>query len=94
MESSSWVINPTFNAPMAVMTQEQKTIFSRAFSRLTGSRYQPLIYMGYQLVYGYNHKYIALQHLDTPELAPQLVEIIIYQPLEGEPAIREVRMLN
>ena len=87
-QDGGWVIDPAVNSKNNHMTSEHHEIFTQAFEGLCGAAYQPLLYLGHQLVAGHNHSYIALQTLVLPgERKNAVVKVTIYFPLQGTPAV-------
>ena len=57
---------------------------------MVGADYQPVLYVGSQLVNGTNYCIFALQTLVTAKPEKRLVKMIIHETLEGEASLLSV----
>ena len=66
---------------------EVKVALDEAIGTVLGASYTPVLYVGSQVVAGMNYKIVCKQTLSTLGQDKDVVEMIIFKPLEG-PAIK------
>ena len=72
------------------VTDELKAVFDKAFEGLLGVNYEPLAYLGYQVVAGTNHCFLCSATVVYPGAQPGLVLVYIYEDLEGNAEITSI----
>ena len=72
------------------VTEEEKAVFDQAMDRLTGVNYEPIAYLGHQLVSGTNHCFLCRATVVYPNAVPKLVLVYIYQDLSGNTKITNI----
>ena len=80
----SWNIDgiKTANLP-----QKAASAFTAVTGELVGAEYQPVLYVGEQLVNGTNYCIIAVQKLVVPNGEKRLVKIIINEATDGKASL-------
>ena len=76
------------------LTDEQKAVFAKATENLTGATYTPVLFLGEQVVAGFNYRFLCRAQgswLDAP-LTWVIVEI--YEDLEGNAELTNVTDLT
>ena len=73
------------------LPQKVQSAFTEVTSGLVGAEYEPVLYVGSQLVNGTNYCIIALQTLVTRETTKQLVKMVIHVDLDGAARLVLVR---
>lgn len=76
------------------ITDEQKTVFDKALEGLLGVNYEPLAYLGSQVVAGTNHCFLCRSTVVAPGAVPQLALVYIYEGLDGHAEILNIEMLT
>ena len=78
------------------ITEDVKKVMAKATETLTGATYEPVIYMGSQLVSGTNHMILCKMAPSVKELngATSYVIVTVYENLEGKCEITETRDYN
>lgn len=72
------------------LTEERLEIFNKATEGLLGVNYEPVAYLGSQVVAGLNHCYLCRITAVYPGAEPELSLVYIYEDLEGNCVIRDV----
>lgn len=70
-------------AASAEITEEKQALFEKAMAELLGVNYEPVAYLGSQVVAGLNHCFLCRATVVYPNAAPSLVLVYIYENLEG-----------
>ncbi len=73
----------------SMITDEVKAVFDMATKDLTGVDYQPVAYLGSQVVAGINHAILCRATAVMPEAKPYYTIMYIYEDLEGNATIQE-----
>ena len=71
------------------MTEERKAIFDKGLELLLGVDYEPLAYLGSQLVAGTNHVFLVKGTAVTPTRPVSYALVYLYQDLQGN-----VKLMN
>ncbi|MCL1127917.1 hypothetical protein [Shewanella surugensis] len=79
-------------SPWGPLTAESLEVFDAATSRLLGVKYTPLE-VSTQVVAGVNYRFICEARVVIPHAQPYRVMMEIFQPLEGEPIITNIRTI-
>ena len=65
------------------LPQKVQSAFTAVTGELTGADYEPICYLGSQIVNGTNYRVLAIQKLITPEGEKRIVKMIIHEELDG-----------
>ena len=65
------------------LPQRVQTDFTAVTSELAGADYEPIAYLGSQIVDGTNFRILALQTLVVPNAEKRIVKMIIHEELDG-----------
>ena len=65
------------------LPQRVQTDFTAVTSELDGADYEPIAYLGSQIVDGTNFRILALQRLVVPNAEKRIVKMIIHEELDG-----------
>ena len=76
------------------LTEERKEVFARATEGLLGVNYEPVAYLGSQVVAGTNHCFLAQATVVRPGEQPRYVLVYIWQKLDGTAEIRNIADLD
>lgn len=87
--SGGWV-----EAEDKTITDERQALFEKAFSGMTGATYEAVSYEASQIVAGKNHKFTAYRTLVVPDAEAELVEVIIYEDLEGNVTVSSINEMK
>ena len=72
------------------LPQKAQSAFTAVTGGMVGADYQPVLYVGSQLVNGTNYCIFALQTLVTAKPERRLVKMIIHEALDGEASLLSV----
>ena len=81
-------------AESTVLTEEQTAIFDLAMEGLVGVRYEPVAYLGYQVVAGMNHCFLCRATVVYPGAVPAYKLVYIYAALDGSAEITHIADLD
>ena len=70
--------------------EEDRAIFEKAMEKLVGVDYEPLAYLGNQVVAGLNHCFLCKAAVVYPDAVPTLALVYIYQDLDGNAEITNI----
>ena len=76
------------------LPQKAASAFTGATSELVGADYEPVLYVGKQLVNGTNYCIIALQTLITAQPTKRLVRLVIHESLNAEYSLESVSIIR
>lgn len=76
------------------LTDEQKALFEKAFDGFTGVSYTPVLYLGQQVVAGYNHRILCKAQAVVPGAAETWAIVEIYEDLEGKAEVTGIQNLT
>lgn len=76
------------------ITEETKAVFDKALEGLVGVNYEPIAYLGSQVVAGTNHCFLCKATVVSPDAEPSLVLIYIYEDLKGNAEIMSIVDIN
>ena len=65
------------------VTEENRAVFDKAVETLVGVDYEPIAYLGSQVVAGTNHCFLCRATVVVPDAAPGLALVYVYEDLEG-----------
>jgi len=75
------------------VTEERLALFEKGIATLTGASYQPVAYLGSQVVAGTNHAFLCRSVTAYPgslEVAPAYAVVYLYQDLQGNVSILSI----
>lgn len=76
------------------ITEENRAVFDKAMAGLVGVNYEPIAYLGSQLVAGRNHCFLCRAIVVYPGAVPSLVLVYIYEDLNGGAAVTNIAELD
>lgn len=76
------------------ITDEQHAVFDKALDGLEGVNYEPIAYLGSQIVAGTNHCFLCQATVVYPDAEPHYVLMYIYEDLEGNAQIMNIADLD
>ena len=76
------------------VTEEQKAVFDKAVEKLLGVSYEPVTYLGSQVVAGQNHCFLCKATVIYPDAKPTYALVYIYQDLQGNAEVTNVASLD
>jgi len=74
--------------------EDAKAAFEKATGALDGSEYEPIALLGTQVVAGTNYAILCRITAVTPDTEPELGIVYIYEDLEGNSEVSEVKNLE
>lgn len=77
-----------------MVTEEVRALFDKALNGLVGVNYIPVTYLGMQVVAGYNHAILCQATTVYPGAIPRWVIMYLFEDLDGNVTITEIRDLN
>ena len=78
------------NSADPAVTDEQRAVFDKALKGLLGVNYEPVAYLGSQIVAGTNHCFLCQAKAVVPDAEPYYVLIYIYEDLSGDAQIMNI----
>ena len=72
------------------LPQKAQSAFTAVTGGIVGAEYQPVLYVGSQLVNGTNYCIFALQTLVTAKPEKRLVKMIIHEAIDGTASLVSV----
>lgn len=76
------------------LTPERLAPLEEALADLDGVVYEPVAYLGSQVVAGMNHAYLCRATVVYPDAQPAWKLVYVYEPLEGPAAIIRIAGLD
>lgn len=76
------------------ITEEVQAAFDAAMEQLEGVHYEPVAYLGYQLVSGMNYSLLCRATAIAPDAAPYYVLMYLYADLQGNSTITNIQELD
>ncbi|MBQ7220760.1 MAG: hypothetical protein IJS28_07260 [Synergistaceae bacterium] len=73
------------------LPQKAESAFTAVTGGMTGAEYQPVLYVGSQLVNGTNYCILAVQTLVTATASKRLVKMVIHETLDGTATLVSIR---
>lgn len=78
----AWILENDFN--VGTMPQKVATGFEEAFNGLVGASYEPVLYLGHQVVNGINHAILCKEIMVNAEGTEHIVKVILHEkPVDG-----------
>ncbi len=72
------------------LPQKAQSAFTAVTGDLVGADYEPIAYLGSQIVNGTNYRIIAIQRLVIPNSQPRIVKMIIHEELDGTVRLQSI----
>lgn len=72
------------------LPQKVQSAFTAVTGDLVGADYEPIAYLGSQIVNGANYRIIAIQRLVIPNSQPRIVKMIIHEELDGAVRLQSI----
>ncbi|MBR0203838.1 MAG: hypothetical protein IJQ56_05670 [Synergistaceae bacterium] len=88
MKLGNWELDN--NMKTANLPQKAQSAFTAVTSGLIGCDYQPVLYVGSQLVNGTNHCILAIQRPVVQNPEARLVKMIVHEDLNGSPSLMSI----
>ena len=76
------------------LPQKAASAFAGATSELVGAKYDPVLYVGKQVVNGTNYCFIALQSLVVPDGKKRLVKLVVHETLDKRYSLLSVDVIS
>ena len=73
------------------VTDEIRSKLEKALKGLTGAEYEPVAYLGSQVVAGMNYRLLCLVKPVTPDAKQYYAVVTLYESLDGEVSVSEVQ---
>ena len=78
----------------AELTDDQRRLFAKALEGLVGVGYEPVAYLGSQVVAGLNHCFLCKATVVYPGAEPAYKLVYIYESLDGNASLTAVADLD
>ena len=72
------------------LPQKVASAFTAVTSEIVGADYQPVLYVGKQLVNGTNYCLLALKTAVAPNAASTLVKMVIHEDTDGKYVLKSI----
>ena len=72
------------------LTEDQRSLFERAMEGLLGVNYEPIAYLGSQVVAGLNHCFLCKATVVYPNAQPTYKLVYIYEDLDGNTEVSDI----
>lgn len=72
-----WILENDFN--IGTLPQKVATGFEKVFDGWVGASYEPILYLGHQIVNGVNHAILCKQNVITKDPSEHIVKIILHE---------------
>ncbi|EBF4784108.1 hypothetical protein AC369_16550 [Salmonella enterica subsp. diarizonae] len=89
--TGAWEIDE--NMKFCELPEDAATAFADATKSFVDARYLPVLYIGKQVVSGYNYIFICKQVLSTAHADTHVVKMVIYKPAAGKAEILLIEQL-
>ena len=76
------------------LTDDQRSLFEKALEGLAGVGYEPVAYLGSQVVAGLNHCFLCKATVVYPGAEPAYKLVYIYESLDGNASLTDVADLD
>ncbi len=94
MVAGGWTITEDFkNYPVCDLPQGVADAFSEVMKNWVGAKYEPLMYLGTQVVSGTNHMILCRETLADREQTVKAATVIMNAPVSGEPQILAINQI-
>lgn len=88
--AGGWMLTDELSGSDAVLPADVKTAFDKAMGGLLGVNYEPVAYLGSQLVAGHNYAVLCKASVVSAEPASAMTVIIIYADLQGNASLLSI----
>ena len=78
----------------AALTPERLAPLEDALTGLLGVHYEPVAYLGSQVVAGVNHCYLCRATVVYPDAQPAWALVYVYEPLDGPAEVTQIVSLD
>lgn len=78
----------------AEITSELRAVFDKALDGFVGVGYEPIAYLGSQIVAGTNHAFFCKAQVVYPNAQPYFAIVFIYEDLDGNAEIKDIARMN
>ena len=85
----SWTVTDSPEIP-----GEVRTLFDEAMAGLVGVNYEPIAYLGSQIVAGYNHALFCRATAVVPDAVPYYAVVILYEDLNAKATLSDIKALT
>ena len=75
------------------LPQKVQSVFTSVTSEIVGADYEPIAYLGSQLVNGTNYRVLCIQRIVSPNSEKRIVKMILHEDLDGTPRLVSVSRL-
>lgn len=82
------------NSESPAITPELRTVFDKAMDGFVGVGYEPIAYLGSQIVVGTNHAFFCKAQVIYPNSLPYFAIVYVYEDLEGKAEIAEIASMT
>ena len=82
------------NSESPDITPERRAVFDKAMDGFVGVGYEPIAYLGSQVVAGTNHAFFCKAQVIYPNSLPYFAIVYIYEDLEGKAEIAEIASMT
>ena len=72
------------------ISEENQAVFDKAMEGLLGVHYEPVAYLGSQVVAGRNHCFLCKATVVYPNAVPTLALVYIYEDLQGNAQVTHI----
>lgn len=72
------------------VTEERKALFEKGLAGLVGVDYEPIAYLGSQVVAGTNHVFLCKATVVVPDARPTYALVYLYEDLQGDVQLMNV----
>lgn len=76
------------------ITSELRAVFDKALDGFVGVGYEPIAYLGSQIVAGTNHAFFCKAQVVYPNAQPYFAIVFIYEDLEGNAGIKDIASMT
>ena len=76
------------------ITSERQAIFNKALDGFVGVGYEPIAYLGSQIVAGTSHAFFCKAQVVYPKAQPYFAIVFIYEDLEGNVEIQDIASMT
>lgn len=87
--AGGWTVSSEPAAPS--IPEEAKEAFDKAVAELAGVGYEPIAYLGSQVVAGVNYGFLCRATVVSPDAEPSLCTLKVYCDLEGNATIQDIK---
>ena len=75
------------------LPQKAASAFYEVMSGMTGAEYQPVLYVGKQIVNGTNYCVLAIQTMVTAQPIKRLVKLVLNESLDGKYSLVSISVI-